>query len=329
MSARFLLSTRRCILGLFALMTIASAAASAQTQYPNQPITLIVPYGPGGETDVFARMISNELGEVLGQPIIVVNRAGATGVIGTESVARSKPDGYTLIMGTVATHALNVSVFKTLPYDPLKDFEPVAFVGTVPLILYAHPSMPDDPREFISQLKASPKSVFYGSAGVSMGYLGVELFMKAAGVSASNVPYKGNGEALQGLVGGQVQFMLGSLGTGRELVKAGKLRAIAVLNDKRLTEAPQLPTLVEATSVPFSIGTWNVVMAPVGTPKARVAILNSALNQVLSTPAVQQRLSRAGIIPITDSTPASTARFVTSEIEKWRMAFKLTGATPQ
>jgi tripartite-type tricarboxylate transporter receptor subunit TctC len=320
---------RRILFWSIGLLAAASTIASAQTQFPNRPITLIVPYGPGGETDIFARALSNELGEVLGQPIVIVNRPGATGAIGTEFVARSKADGYTLIFGTAATHALNLSTYKTLSYDPLKDFEPIAFVGMVPIILYAHPSMPGDPREFVAKLKANPAKMFYGSAGLSMNYLGMELFMNVAEVSASHVPFKGNGEVLQGLMGGQIHFMGGSLGSGRELVKAGKLRAIAVMSDKRLAGAPDLPTLLEATSLPLSVGTWNVVMAPAGTPREAVLRLNSALNQVLNKPAVQERLSRAGITPVTDSTPASTARFVASEIDKWRAVFKQSGAMPQ
>lgn len=309
--------------------TVITGIAAAQAQFPNRPITMVVPYGPGGETDIFARAVSNELGEALGQPIVIVNRAGATGVVGTETVARSKPDGYTLIFGTAATHALNVSAFKSLPYDPLSDFEPIAFVGTVPLILFAHPSMPPDPRDFVATLKANPKKFFYGSAGVSTSYLGVELFMNVARISASHVPYKGTGEAVQGLVGGQVQFLGGSLGVGRELVKAGKLVAIAVMSDARLAAAPEIPTLLEATSLPLEVGTWNVVMAPAGTPKDVVDRLNAALNEVLSRPAIQERLARYGISPVDDSTPASTAKFVESEITKWRSAFKLSGAEAQ
>ena len=327
----FLSSTRRHLLALF--VSIAAMAvpgiAAAQGQFPNRPITLIVPYGPGGETDIFARALSNELGEALGQPVIVVNRAGATGAIGSEAVARSKADGYTLIFGTAATHALNVSVFKSLPYHPLKDFAPVAFVGSVPVVLYAHPSMPGHPREFIEKLKANPKKIFYGSAGMSTSYLGIELFLNMAKVSASQVPYKGTGEAVQGLVGGQVQFVGASLGAGRELVKAGKLLAVAVMSNKRLAAAPEIPTLLESTSLPLEVGTWNVVMAPAGTPNDVVDRLNAALNEVLRKPAIQDRLAGYGISPVSDSTPASTAKFVESEIAKWRVAFKLSGAEPQ
>lgn len=324
----FLSPARRHLLALS--LTIAATTVpgitAAQAKYPTRPITLIVPFGPGGDADIFARALSHEFGEALGQPIVIVNRAGATGIVGTEAVARSKPDGYTLVFGTAATHALNMSTFKMLPYHPLKDFEPVALAGTVPVILYAHPSMPGNARDFIAKLKANPKKYFYGAAGMSISFLSIEMFMNMAKVSASHVSYKGNGEAVQDLVGGQVQFMGGTLGLGRELVKGAKLNAIAVMSDKRLAAAPEVPTLLEATSLPLEVGTWNVVMAPAGTPKDVVDRLNAALNATLKKPAIQDRLAGYGINPVIDSTPASTAKFVESEIAKFHSAFKLSGA---
>lgn len=308
---------------------VLPASAAAQEAFPARPITVVVPFGPGGETDIFTRALSADLGEVLGQPVVVVNKPGATGVVASEFVARSKPDGYTLLFGTAATHALNVSVFKKLPYDPQKDFEPVAFVGSVPLVLLAHPSMPANARDFIAQLKENPDKYFYGSAGVSTSYLGIELFKNAAGISARHVPFKGSGEAIQALVGGQVQFIGASLGTAQPLVKAGKLRALAVMSNKRLAAAPDLPTIAEAASVPLEVGTWNVVVAPAGTPKAVVQRLNAAFNEVLARPAVVERLSRLGISPVADSTPASTAQAIASEIAKWRGAFSLAGLQPE
>jgi tripartite-type tricarboxylate transporter receptor subunit TctC len=306
-----------------------SGITAAETPYPNRPITMVVPFSPGGETDIFARTLSHEFGRVLGQPVVIVNRGGATGAIGTESVARSKPDGYTLVFGTAATHALNMSAYKSLSYHPLRDFEPVALVGTVPVVLYANPSMPGSARDFIAKLKGNPNKFFFGSSGLSTTYLSMELFKKAATVSATVVPFKGNGEAMQALVGGQVQFGGGSLGVGRELVKAGKLNALAVFGSKRLAAAPEIPTLREATSIPLEVGSWNVVMAPAGTPKDIVARLNAALNEVMKSPAIQAQLAGYGISPVSDSTPASTAKFVESEIAKFDSAFKLSGAEAQ
>jgi tripartite-type tricarboxylate transporter receptor subunit TctC len=322
-----LLSTRlRLLICALAVATVAPTPGWAQTTFPSRPITLVVPFGPGGETDIFARALSIEMGEVLGQPIVVLNKPGATGIVASEFVARSQPDGYTILFGTAATHALNVSVFKKLPYDPQKDFEPVALVGSVPLVLLAHPSMPADTKEFIAQLKKNPEQYFYGSAGVSTSFLGIEMFKNAAGLSSvQHVPYKGTGEAIQGLVAGQVQFIGGSIGTAQALVKAGKLRALAVMSSKRLAAAPEIPTLAEAASLPLEVGTWNVAAAPTGTPKPVVDRLNGAFNEVLRRPAVVERLTRLGISPIADSTPASTAQFIASEIVKWRAAFKLAG----
>lgn len=324
---------RRHLVLLAAIAAVCVPGISlAQPRFPNRPITLIVPFGAGGETDLFARTLAHELSDSLGQPVIVENRAGATGMIATEFVARSKPDGYTLIFGTAATHALNVSAYKSLRYHPLKSFEPIALVGTVPVILYAHPSMPSKALEFIATLKANPKKFFYGSAGLSTPYLSIEMFLHAANIPRSNVEvvaYKGNAEAVQALTAGQVQFLGGGLSLGRELVKAGKLNAVAVFSDKRLDAAPEIPTLLEAASLPLEVGTWNVIMAPAGTPQDVVERINSALNEALKKPAVQDKLTGYGIRPVTDSTPASTKKFVDAEITKWRAAFDLTGLEPQ
>jgi tripartite-type tricarboxylate transporter receptor subunit TctC len=290
---------------------------------------MIVPYGPGGETDVFARAISGKLGSVLGQTIVVDNRAGATGIVGTEMVASSKPDGYTLIFGTAATHALNLSAFKSLPYHPLRSFEPIAFVGSVPLVLFAHPSMPSTPTDFVALLKKNPEKYSYGSAGMSTSYLGIELFKHAAGVSALQVPYKGSGAALQDLVGGQVQFMGASIGVGAPMMQAGKVKAIGVMSKDRLPAAPDVPTFEENGILGLDVGTWNVIMAPANTPRSIVEHLNSAINQVLKDPGIRERLSALGIFPNDNSTPASTADRIAQEIDKWAEAFKMAGATAQ
>jgi tripartite-type tricarboxylate transporter receptor subunit TctC len=306
--------------------SLVAAGAPAQERYPDRPVRMVVPFAPGGETDLFCRAIAQRLGEVLGQPIVVDNRAGATGIVGSEFVARSRPDGYTLIFGTAATHALNMSVFKTLPYHPLKDFEPVAFVGSVPLVLFAHPSMPDTLPAFVALLKSNPGKYSYGAAGSSTSHLGVELFKNAAGVSAVHVPYKGTGPALQDTVAGQVQFMGGSIGVGLPMMQAGRIRAIAVMGRQRLSAAPDVPTFAEAGMPGMEVGTWNVVMAPVGTPKPIVERLNAAVNEVLREPAIRAKLDSLGITPVADSTPASTAKHVESEIARWARAFELSGA---
>lgn len=304
------------------------ASASAQEDFPNKPIRMVVPFAPGGETDIFCRAIAQRLGEVLGQNIVVDNRAGATGIVGSEQVARSAPDGYTLIFGTAATHALNVAVFKTLPYHPLKDFEPVAFVGSVPLVLFTHPSMPSNLKDFIAELKANPGKYSYGAAGSSTSHLGIELLKNAAGFNAVHVPYKGTGPALQDTVSGQVQFMGGSIGVGLPMLQAGRVHALGVMGRQRMSSAPNVPTFAEA-GMPMEVGTWNVVMAPRGTPRPVVERLNAAINKVLGEAPIRAKLDSYGIAPVADSTPASTAAHIHREIVRWGEAFKLSGAQQQ
>ena len=317
----------RRVLNLLAIgfALCCAGGAAAQGRYPDRPIRLVIPFAPGGETDIFSRAIAARLGEVLGQQIVLENRAGATGIVGTDFVAKSRADGYTLIFGTAATHALNLAVFKSLPYHPLRDFEPIAFVGSVPLVLFAHPSMPATLKEFIALLKANPGKYSYGAAGSSTSHLGVELLKAGAGVSAVHVPYKGTGPALQDTVGGQVQFMGGSIGVGLPMVQAGRLRAIAVMARQRMAAAPDVPTFAEAGMPDFEVGTWNVVMAPLGTPRPIVERINAALNEVLRDPGIRERLTKLGITPVDDSTPASTADTITREIAKWAKAFELAG----
>jgi len=321
----------RRIFGLMALATAlcGGGLAIAQGRYPDRPIRLVIPFAPGGETDIFSRAIAAKLGDVLGQQIVLENRAGATGIVGSEYVAKSKPDGYTLIFGTAATHALNLAVFKTLPYHPLRDFEPIAFVGSVPLVLFVHPSLPATLKEFIALLKANPGKYSYGAAGSSTSHLGIELLKAGAGVSAVHIPYKGSGPALQDTVGGQVQFMGGSIGVGLPMVQAGRLRAVAVMAKQRMAAAPDVPTFTEAGMPDFEVGTWNVVMAPQGTPKPIVERLNAALNETLRDPGIRDRLTKLGITPVDDSTPASTGETITREIAKWARAFELTGGKPE
>jgi len=321
----------RRIFGLMALATAlcGGGLAIAQGRYPDRPIRLVIPFAPGGETDIFSRAIAAKLGDVLGQQIVLENRAGATGIVGSEYVAKSKPDGYTLIFGTAATHALNLAVFKTLPYHPLRDFEPIAFVGSVPLVLFVHPSLPATLKEFIALLKANPGKYSYGAAGSSTSHLGIELLKAGAGVSAVHIPYKGTGPALQDTVGGQVQFMGGSIGVGLPMVQAGRLRAVAVMAKQRMAAAPDVPTFAEAGMPDFEVGTWNVVMAPQGTPKPIVERLNAALNETLRDPGIRDRLTKLGITPVDDSTPASTGETITREIAKWARAFELTGGKPE
>jgi len=316
--------TRRVLAaGLALVLTCAPAMA----QYPDKPLKLVVPFPPGGPTDVFARVLSAALGEQLGQQVVIENKGGAGGTVGTEQVAKAKPDGYTLLFGTAATHGINVSLYNQLPYDPLKDFELVALAGLVPMVLLVSPDQPRTLPELIAKLKAEKGKSSYASSGNgTTNHLAGELFKTRAGVEATHVPYRGSGPALQDLMGGRVTFMFDSFGTSLEQIKAGKLYAVVIMADKRSRARPDVPTSTEAGLADFVGGTWNIVAVPAGTPKPIVDRLNAAINKALVNPTVAERLQQLGIEAVTDSTPASTRAFVTAEIAKWRDVIRASGA---
>ena len=316
--------TRRVLAAGLALML---TCAPALAQYPDKPVKLVVPFPPGGPTDVFARVLSVALGEQLGQQVVIENKGGAGGTVGTEQVAKSRPDGYTLLFGTAATHGINVSLYNQLPYDPLKDFELVALAGLVPMVLLVPPEQPRTLPELIAKLKAEKGKSSYASSGNgTTNHLAGELFKTRAGIEATHVPYRGSGPALQDLMGGRVTFMFDSFGTSLEQIKAGKLYAVVIMADKRSQARPDVPTSAEAGLADFVGGTWNIVAVPAGTPKLVVDRLNAAINKALVSPTVAERLQQLGIEAVTDSTPASTRAFVTAEIAKWRDVIRAAGA---
>lgn len=308
-------------------MALACSSAGAQERYPSRPVKLVVPFPPGGPTDVFGRLVAAKLSGVVGQQVVVDNRPGASGIVGTEHVAKSQPDGYTLLFGTAATHAINVKLYKNLPYDPLKDFELIAFVGVVPQVLLVHPSLPGDLKELLALLKANPRKYTYGSAGSgTTTHLSMELLKSAANVSALHVPYKGSGPALNDVIGGQIHFMFESFGTALQHIKSGRLKAVAVANKQRSTAAPEVPTFEEAGLPGFEAATWNIVAAPAGTPTAIVERLNRATNEVMRDPEIKKRLFGIGIQGVDDSTPATTVETVRREMLKWAKAVEISGA---
>jgi tripartite-type tricarboxylate transporter receptor subunit TctC len=316
---------RAAIAGTLALMSGARARAG---EYPDRPIKLIVPFPPGGPTDVVGRIVAAKLTETIGQQVLIDNRSGAGGNLGTEVVAKSKPDGYTLLLGTAATHGINISLYQHLEYDPVKDFAPIALTGTNPMVLLVPPQMPHTVKDLIAKLKAEPGKWSYGSSGNgTTNHLAGELFKKNVGVDVVHVPYRGSGPALQDLLGGRLAFMFDSFGTSLEYIKAGKLQALGVMAEKRSVADPDVPTMAEAGVPDFLGATWNVVVAPAGTPAAIIDKLNVAVNKALKDPTTAQRLKLAGIDGVDDSTPASTAAFIASEISKWRDVVKLAGAT--
>ncbi len=312
---------------LLAALFVLGAVPARATGYPDHPIRLIVPFPPGGPTDIFARLIAQALTMRLGQQVIVDNKGGAGGNLGTEVVAKSKPDGYTLLFGTAATHGINVSLYRSLPYDPVKDFEAIALVGVVPQVLLGAANQPDTVKGLISKLRAEPGKWSYGSAGNgTTNHLSGELFKKLAGVDVTHVPYRGTGPAMQDLLAGRLAFMFGSFGPAAEYVKAGQMHALAVCAPVRSAIAPDVPTLAEAGLPGLESGTWNVVVAPAGTPQDIVVRLNRAVNGALKTPEMAGRLRQLNMEPADDLSPADTRAFIEAEIRKWRAVVELAGA---
>ena len=290
---------RRSIAALdFAFAAAAScapAAAIAQV-YPSKPIRLVVPFPPGGSLDVVARAIGQKLTEVWGQPVVIDNRPGAGGNIGADLVAKSAPDGYTILEGALSTHAVNVSLYSKLPYDPVKDFAPITLVAITPNVLVVNPSFSvNSVPELVAYAKAHPGKLSFGSgSNGSAGHLAGELFKTEAGVDMVHVPYKGGAPALQALLAGDTQLMFDNLANSTPQLKAGKLKALAVTTAKRSALAPELPTLAETGLPGFDIYTWWGFMAPAGTPKEIVTKWNAEVKRILGTPEMKAVLRPAG-----------------------------------
>jgi tripartite-type tricarboxylate transporter receptor subunit TctC len=315
----------RRLAALLALLLLA--ASPARAEYPERPVRLVVPFPPGGPTDIFARLIAQGLTAKLGQQVVVENKGGAGGNVGTEAVAKAKADGYTLLFGTAGTHGINISLYKHLEYDPVKDFAAIALVGIVPQVLLAASDQPDTVQGLIAKLKADPGKYSYGSAGNgTTNHLSGELFKKLAGVDVTHVPYRGTGPAMQDLLARRLAYLFGSFGPAAEYIKSGQMRALAVCSAKRSAVAPDVPTMAEAGVPNFESATWNVVVAPAGTPPAVVERLNRAVNEVVKAPAMADRLRALNMEPADDFSPAATKAFIEVEIKKWRAVVELSGA---
>lgn len=302
--------------GLAALAWLA--AAPAVQAFPDKTLTLIVPTAAGGGNDVMARTIAARLGPLLGQTVIVDNRAGANGVIASEAVARAPADGHTLMLGYIATHAMNPALQK-LRYDPVKDFEPVGLVGYSATLMVAYPDVPvKDVKDLVAQLKAKPDKYSYASAGNGTApHFAAELFKLSTGTAMVGVPYKGSAPAVSDTIGGQTQFMFPSFFTAYPHVKSGKLRALAVAGPRRMPSLPEVPTLKEAGVEGVEVSQWYAVFAPAKTPAAVITQLNKALNQVLSEPETIQRMEAHGA-DVETSTPEQLKALVQAEVEKWK-----------
>lgn len=304
-------------LAMVAASALALGTAAQAQEFPDRTITLVVPFAAGGSTDVVSRIIGQKMSEDLGQQIVVENIAGAGGNLGADRVARADPDGYTILMGTVATHALNPLILKTKPYDPEKDFSPVSLLVLVPNVLVVNPELPaKNVAELVALLKAAPDQYSYASSGNGTPlHLSGELFKKLAGVSMQHVPYKGSGPALNDVIGNQVPIMFDNLPSSSGHIKSGTLRALGVTIKERAASFPDVPTIAE-TIPGYETYTWNALFAPAGTPKEVVDRLNAAAKKALADPAVAERMKEFSAT-IVASTPEELGTHVTAELAKW------------
>lgn len=304
------------------IAVMAAGAGSAETAFaqswPNRPIRMVVPYTPGGYTDLMARLVSEKMSTALGQPIVIENKPGANAAIGTDAVAKAAPDGYTF--GTViAAHSVNPTLNPKLPYDAMKDFTYVSLTSVAPLILIATPSLPaKDMKEFIALAKAKPGSLNFASSGIgSAAHLTMEMLKSREGINLQHIPYKGTSGALQDTVGGQINVMFDVIGPLMSQVKSGNAKALAVAAKERVPAAGDVPTMAEAGVPDFVSGTWSGIIAPAGTPKEIVDRVAAEAKKALTDPDLKKKLDDQGIVPM-GTTPDEFRAFVTDEIARWK-----------
>lgn len=305
------------------------ATAQAQAEFPDKPIRLILPYPPGGPTDLLARLVAAEMSNTIGQQVIVDNRPGASGMIGAEQVARAEPDGYT-ILANASLHVINPSIYPDMRYDAIKDFAPITQLAAVPLVLVVPPSSPiKSPQDIVAQNQQKPGQLSFGSAGTaSSQQLAGESFKIAAGIDMLHVPYRGSAPALADLVGGQIDMMFDSMPSAMPFIQSGQLRAVATTTSQRAKALPDIPTVAESGFPGFDISTWYGFWAPAGTPEHVVAKLSEHAALALKNPKVQERYAGMGAEPV-GSTPAEFAAYNVSEASKWADIVKKSGAAVQ
>jgi len=315
---------------LAAAMAVALAAtpqlAAAQT-YPVKAVKLVVPFPPGGSLDFAGRLIAQKLTEMWGQSVVVENKPGAGGNIGADLVAKSPPDGYTILLGALSTHAVNPSLYKSMPYDAVKDFAPITLIAITPNVLVVNAASPvNNVKEFVAYTKANPGKLSFGSgSNGSAGHLAGELYKVETGTDAVHIPFKGGAPATQALLAGDTQFMFDNLANAMAQVKAGKLKALAVTTAQRSPLVPELPTMAEAGLPGFDISTWYGLFAPAGTPPAIVARWNADVTKILNSPDVRAKFVADGAEPSPD-TPEQFARMISSELAKYARIIKASGA---
>jgi len=308
------------------MLTTISTSAQAQA-YPAKQIRMVIPYPPGGPTDILGRIVAQQLTETLGQPVVVDNKPGASGMIGADIVAKSPADGYTILVNA-SIHVINPSLYKKPPYDAIRDFAPVSLIADVPLVLVAAPSLGlNTVKDVIATAKANPAKLNFASSGnAAAPHLAGEAFKIATGVQMQHVPYKGSGPALTDVIGGQTQLMFDSLPSSVAHIRAGKLKAIAVTTAKRSTALPDVPTVIESGVPGYDISTWYGVWAPAGTPKDIVARISTEIAKAVRLPQVRERLAGLGAEPV-GNTPDEFAAYCQSELGKWSKIVKDSGAT--
>lgn len=318
---------RHFCLTLASAALLASTSARAAQAFPNQPVTLIVPFPPGGPTDAMARRLADGLKRQLGQTVVVENRPGAGGNIGAEYVARAKPDGYTIMFGTSGPLAINGSLYKQQQYDPQKSFAPIIRIGHLPNILVVHPSLPvHNVQELIAYAKQNPDKLSYASSGNgASSHLAGILFNKMAGTQILHIPYKGTGPALNDLLGGQVSMSFTDILTALPHVKAGTLRAIGLASAERSQALPDLPTLSEQGLDGYDVSVFFGIVAPRNTPSDVIDKLNQAFTAVLADPDVKETLHKQGIVEADDKTPQGLASFIDVQVPKWRAIIQEAG----
>lgn len=314
----FAIDTMRNKLTASLVLSIISSCALAQT-YPNKAIRLVVPFAPGGSTDIVARIIADPLAKVLGQPVVVDNKAGAGGSLGTAEVAHSQPDGYTVGLATVSTHAVNPAIARKLPYDPERDFQPVTALGTTPNVMVVNHSVPSRSYDdFLRFVKAQDGKVTYASPGVgSLGHMAMELFKVSTHTSMTHVPYRGAGPAKNDIIAGQVQVFFDNLPSSMAYIKSGQVKAVAVAAPARLAALPDVPTFAEIHVPACNDPAWFGLVVPAGTPYAIVSKLQAGVVKVLAEPSVQKQLAVQGIDPV-GSTPDQFKKMIAGELAKMR-----------
>ena len=321
---------RRALKMTAALVALAAAGARAAADWPARPVRLVVPFPPGGSTDILARSIAQRLQEALGQPFVVENKGGAGGSIGATEVARAAPDGYTLLMGHIGTLAVNPSLYPNLAYDPVRSFAPVALIARVPNVLVVNPAVPArDVQQLIALAKAKPGALRYASGGNgSAAHIAMEYFKLRTQTDIGHIPYRGTAPAVTDVIGGQVEIIMTGVPAVLQQVKAGKLRALAVSSRSPVASMPDLPTIAASGVPDFEAIQWYGIVAPARTPAAVISLLNAEIGRALQTPALKARLDAEGA-EAAPTTPEAFGALIASEIVRWKPVIEQAGMRPE